>query len=124
MISTNPTSILTALIASFTHSIDGKGTDTGHHLAWNFGDFLYDVPRCLGFNESLDAAADALVAGYDHFRRTSYTAASVICLRKYSQALKSLGKCLSTVEVACEPATLCAIMIIMMVEVGKASYMI
>jgi hypothetical protein len=122
VLTTIPTNILSFLIASFTRSIDGRDADTGHHLAFNFGVFLHDVPRYLGFNESLDAAADALVAGYDHFRiYGSKTPASVVCLGKYSQAVKSLRKCLSTVENACEPATLCAIQIVMVVEVSPTS---
>ena len=124
IITPNPTSTLSSLIASFTASIDGRDTDTGHHLAWNFGVFLQDVPRYLGFNEALDAAADALVSGHDHFRRNAsrYTTASVICLRKYSQAVKSLRTCLSTVENACEPTTLCAIQIVMTIEVRENSH--
>lgn len=118
MILTNPTNILTALISSFAHSLDSHGKDTRHNLAWNFGGFLYDVPRSLGSNETLDAAADALVAGYDHFRRSRNSTANEMCLRKYSRALGTLRKSLSTVERACEPATLCAIMIIMVIEVG------
>jgi hypothetical protein len=115
---TNPTSILTALVAAFAHSIGSHDKDTRHNLAWNFGGFLYDVPQCLGSNESLDAAAEALIAGYGHFRRSRHMNASELCLQKYSRALRSLRKCLSTAEKACEPATLCAIMIIMVVEVG------
>ena len=67
MISRNPTNTLHTLIASFTHRVGGQDIDIGHHLAWNFGSFLYDVPRFLGSNESRDASAKALVAGYDHF---------------------------------------------------------
>ena len=118
MIVSNPTNILTTLIASFSHSIDANDQDTRHNLAWNFGGFLYDVPQCLGSNESLDTAADALVAGYIHFRKDRHSKADEVCLQKYSRALRSLRKCLSTEEKACEPATLCAIMIIMAVEVG------
>lgn len=125
MITPAPISTLSSLIASFTGSIGGHDTDTGHHLAWNFGVFLHDVPRYLGFNEALDAAADALVSGYDHFRQSTsrYTTASAICLRKYSQAVKSLRTCLSTVENACEPTTLCAIQIVMTIEVRENSQM-
>jgi hypothetical protein len=120
MVTTSPTNVISSFISSFTRSIDGHDTDTGHHLAWNFGDFLFDVPRYLGFNEALDPAADALVAGYDHFRRNNgRSTASARCLEKYSQAVKGLRRCLSTVENACEPATLCAIQIIMTVEVSE-----
>ena len=119
---TIPTNALSSLIASFIGSVDGHDTDTGHHLTFNFGVFLHGVPRYLGSNESLDTAADALVAGYDHFRRYGTKApASVICLGKYSQAVKSLRRSLSTVENACEPATLCAIQIVMVVEVSGTS---
>ena len=93
--------------------------DTCHNLAWNFGAFIYDVPRWLGSNAALDAAADALVAGYGHFCGARYSNANELCLEKYSRALRALRITLSTVEEACEPATLCAIMIVMMVEVGR-----
>lgn len=117
-----PPDILSSLFTSFARSIDGRDVDTGHHLAFNFGAFLHDIPRHLGSNESLDTAADALVSGYDHFlRHERSTPPSMVCLRKYSRAVKSLRKGLSTVEDACEPATLCAIQLVMMVEVRKAS---
>ena len=118
---TVPINILSSLIASFIRSVDGHDADTGYHLTFNFGVFLHNVPQYLGSNESLDTAADALVVGYDHFRRYgSKSPASVICLGKYSQAVKSLRRSLSTVEDACEPATLCAIQIVMVVEVSGA----
>jgi len=120
MISPNPTNALAALIASFAQTVGGEGIDTGHHLAWNFGDYLYDVPRYLGSNDSLDAAADALVPACSHFRQARYSTANAFCLRKYLRAIKSLRESLSTVEQACEPATLSAIMIIMLLEVGRS----
>lgn len=95
--------------------------DTGHSLAWNFGGFVYDVPRCLGSSDALDTAADALVVGYSHFCRARHSNASELCLQKYSAAIRCLRKCLSSVEKACEPATLCAIMIIMVIEVGRGT---
>lgn len=118
VIHTSPTNILTTLISSFAYSIDTHNMDTRHNLAWNFGDFIYDVPRWLGSNAALDAAADALVASHSHFCRTRYSNANELCLEKYSRALRALRITLSTMEQACEPATLCAIMIIMMTEVG------
>jgi hypothetical protein len=114
--------ILTSLTASLAHSIDSCDMDTCYNLSWNFGAFLSDVPRYLGTNKALDAAADALVVGYNQFCRSGYANANALCLEKYSLAISSLRHCLSTVEMACDPGTLCAIMIVMVVEVGKTIF--
>lgn len=119
VINKSPTNILTTLIASLAHSIDSCDTDTRYSLTWNFGGFLSDVPRYLGSNKALDAAVDALVVGYNRFCISGYANADAFCLEKYSRAISSLRNCLSTIEQACEPGTLCAIMIVMLVEVCK-----
>lgn len=118
-----PSNPLTPLISSFSVIIDRQDKDTCRDLPWSFGAFLYEVPRCLGSNESLDAAADALAAGYGHFLRSRHSPASEVCLQKYSKALKSLRNSLSNVETACESATLCSIMIVMLVEVSSSRFL-
>ena len=90
--------------------------DTNVQLPWNFGPFLEDIPRHLGVNDSLDTAADALIAAYNQFRTTG-RAANELGLKKYSKALLTLRDCLAEPQKACTTETLCAIMILMVFEV-------
>jgi hypothetical protein len=116
-----PTNALTTLTRAFTHCMNAQGPDTSFHLIWNYGGFLADVPRHLGRNESLDRVSDALVMGYSHFRRARRMTADPVCLDKYAGALRGLRRSLVTTETACEAETLCAIMMLMVVEVSSNS---
>ena len=108
------------LIAAFAHGVNPM-EDTSVQLPWNFGPFLEDIPRHLGLNDSLDTAADALVAAYGQFRTTG-RATNELGLRKYSRALHTLRNCLEEPQKACMTETLCAIMILMVFEVRPLIY--
>ena len=87
-------------------------------LPWNFGPFVEDVPRYLGANESLDAAVDAVVAGYSCLRSRKRAAEDRYSLRKYSKALSALANALSKPETATASETLCATKMLMIFEVS------
>ncbi|MCJ1398996.1 hypothetical protein MMC11_002198 [Xylographa trunciseda] len=114
LIPTNLSNALTRLTAMFAHGVD-PSEDTSVQLPWNFGPFLEDVPRHLGVNESLDTAADALVTAYSQFRTTGQ-ATNEVGLKKYSTALLALRDCLDVPQIACMTETLCAIMILIILE--------
>ncbi|KAG8530539.1 uncharacterized protein KY384_005042 [Bacidia gigantensis] len=58
-----PTSDLDRLTQAFV-SKASPSIDISHQLVMNFGGFLAEVPRRLGVNEALDAAAGVLVTAY------------------------------------------------------------
>lgn len=113
-----PNNELTRLAAAFTARVNAP-MDPRYSLLWAYGLFLIDVPRRLGTNEALDAAASALVTAYP----------GVLCPREdvrpqaladYSQALKALRKCLNDPVEAYSANTLCAVMILLICQVGIA----
>ena len=88
-------------------------------LTWNFGGFLADVPRRLGTNAALDTAASSLTAAYACYavgQRTANRESLLI----YTAAGKALRICLDDPVKAHSSETLCAIMILMIVQVGRS----
>lgn len=77
-----------------------------------------DVPRRLGINLALDAASDALVAAHTNFCSNGRFVPEQGFLAKYSQALNALRDILDDPDKAYSSETLCAIMILMIVQVG------
>lgn len=109
---------LTRMVSKFTANLDSD-QNSNYQLPWNFGPFLEDVPRRLGNNAALDAAAEALMTAYVAFRgragadpdRTHRT-----CTKSYGNAIKSLRECLNDHR-ASDSETLCSTMILLIVEV-------
>ena len=85
-------------------------------LPWNFGPFLSDIPRRLGANEALDAAAEALVTSYTRFIAGDQVA-NVEVLTKHSKALAALRRTLSDPTKAHTSETVCSTMILLIVQV-------
>ena len=114
-----PTSDLTSLTLAFVKSVD-PSLDIRFSLVFNLGGYLAEVPRHLGFNEALDASASALVKVY-----TWYCAGGIEhnrdILQSYSTALNALRQCLDHATKAQTPETLCAISLIMIVQVRMSS---
>ena len=113
-----PSSAVTRLTAAFVRGID-PDADISIHLPWNFGPYLEDVPRHLGVNHALDAATDAIIAGYTCLLSRNRVAEDQHSLRKYSKALKALAETLTEPQSATQSETLCAIQMLMMFEVSK-----
>ena len=110
-----PSSALTRLTAAYIQGIDPHA-DISFHLPWNFGPFLEDVPRHLGANDSLDAAADAVAAAYSSIRLQIRPSKDTYSLRKYSKALRILAEALAIPETATATETLCAIKMLIVFE--------
>lgn len=92
-------------------------SDLRYNLTWAFGGYLLEVPRRLGVNVALDAAASALVACHLRFS-TGIKEPSVQELTKYSFALSQLRSSLNDPVVAASANTLCAVMLLMICQVG------
>ena len=110
-----PSNDMTRLTQVFVDSMD-PSLDISVQLVSNFGGFLTLVPRRLGTNEALDAAADALITAYTRYRSDHKMADSVF-LTKHSLALKALHGCLSDPIKAHSSETLCAVMLLLLCQV-------
>ncbi len=111
---------LTRLVASFTFNID-ENADIRIQLPWNFGTFLTDVPRRLGYNEALDAACEVLVAAYANFVAGRVVGSADVVM-KHSNALSALRRCLDDPIKAYSSETLCSTMILIIVQVCDFGY--
>ena len=86
------------------------------NLPYNLGGFLVGIPRRLGHNEALDAASDALVMAWVHFR-SGERKPSLQVLRKHGLALNALRRYLEEPAKAQATETLCAVQTIMITQV-------
>jgi hypothetical protein len=84
-----------------------------------YGPFIEDIPKRLGTNEALDAAALAFVAAFPwlHTRQLSLET-----YHKFTHALKALRVCLNDPVRAGTPETLCAVYMTMICQVSRFSY--
>jgi Fungal specific transcription factor domain len=109
---------MTKLASALVYKIDPT-TDIRYQLVWNFGGYLADVPRRLGTNPALDAASDALVAAHTDFCSSGRPGSECELLAKHSHALSVLRDALDDPVKAHSSETLCAIMLLMIVQVCK-----
>ncbi|KAG8528370.1 uncharacterized protein KY384_007288 [Bacidia gigantensis] len=105
---------LTTLTGAFIGTVSPT-IDVSYQLAGNFGGFLNEVPKRLGRNEALDAAAEALVAGYKRYR-SGFREPNADLLIKHSRALTALHRCIDVPAKAKTPETLCAVMMLPICE--------
>ena len=110
------TKLSSAFIGSVSLAIDIK-----YQLLGNFGVYLVEVPRHLGINPALDAASDALVAAHANLCSNGRFVPQYGLIFKYSKALSALRDALNDPHTAQTSETLCAIMILMIVQVGNPS---
>ena len=89
------------------------------NLAWSFGPFLEHVPQRLGKSAALDAAAKVIVAAHSSHCASRRRVTPNI-LVDYSRALTQLRLALDDVVTAQSPETLCAIMLLLICQVGIA----
>lgn len=114
LLSNEQTQLLDAFVSLVDPDIDIKV-----NVFYNFGGFMASIPRRIGHNKALDAAADAFIHAFLRFsegRRVHPDA-----LRKHGQALLALRGALSQTITAQEPETLCAIQVIMAYQVILSS---
>jgi hypothetical protein len=95
-------------------------TDLRYNLAWAFGGYLVRIPQRLGVNEALDAAVDALVTAHQTFAACKEI--TVSSLTKYSRALSALRRCLDDPLTAGTSETLCAVSVLLLVQVTDHSF--
>lgn len=79
-----------------------------------YGAFFNNIPRLLGNNRALDAATNALVALYPHFRGLDLAPRA---LQQYGDSLRLLREALNDPRQYSSPYTLCAIYLITICEV-------
>ena len=110
-----PSNDLTRLTSAFVSNIDSS-IDIKIQLPWNFGPFLEEVPKRLGSNMALDAASETLVAAYSRFCTGNIGPDNTVLL-KYQRTLSALRHCLTDPVKAHSSESLCAIMILLMIQV-------
>ncbi|KAK5064815.1 hypothetical protein LTR84_000649 [Exophiala bonariae] len=108
----SPSSDFTIFVGSVIDRVHiTSQSDLRYNLTWAFGGYLLEVPRRLGANAALDAAADALVTCHLRFnsgvRETSREE-----LIKYTYALGQLRVILDDPTIAASSNTLCAVMLL------------
>lgn len=113
-----PFSEMDMLGSLFARNIGDRSVGTGFHVGSIYGGFLYEVPRYLGHSPALDAAAEALIASHTHFCSKGNEAFSKTLLLKYNKAVQALVPQLSAEDTAGDSKTLCAIMMLIIVEVS------
>ena len=91
-------------------------SDLRYNLTWAFGNFIQDVPRRLGKNAALDAAATSLALSHVRYS-TGRRDAAPEEIKAYINALKVLRGCLDDAEVARDANTLCAVMLLLFTQV-------
>jgi hypothetical protein len=114
----SPNNAVTLLASSFLETIK-PSTNLKFNLLWSYGSFLDDIPRRLGTNEALDTSVAALVCAHPDL--CSRRKVTIEALNKYSRALKTLRMYLDTPAMACTTETLCAVMLLLMCQVGLLS---
>ncbi|KAI9842413.1 MAG: hypothetical protein M1837_007158 [Sclerophora amabilis] len=107
---------MTKLASALVNRIDPT-TDIRYQLVWNFGGYLAYIPSRLGTNPALDAASDALVAAHTSYCSSAHLLPECEHLVKYSHALNVLRDALEDPVKAHSSETLCAIMLLMIVQV-------
>ncbi|KAL7935601.1 hypothetical protein V8C35DRAFT_297762 [Trichoderma chlorosporum] len=90
-------------------------TDPSYDLSC-YGGWFKDLPRHLGTNTALDAAVEAMVGFYPHFRRHEQSSLSRGSVVKYVNALQALRACLNDPRKANKPETLCAVYVLMICQ--------
>ncbi|KAL9035791.1 MAG: hypothetical protein Q9214_006428, partial [Letrouitia sp. 1 TL-2023] len=109
-----PSNELARLAQAFVSQIS-LSIDIGHQLAGNFGGFLLEVPRRIGTNEALDAAADTLITAHTRYCIGQLNP-NTETLVKHSRALNALRRYLNDPAKARSSETLCSVMLLSICE--------
>lgn len=108
----------TSLIANFVqHVAFDRATDLRYSLTWAYGDFMLEIPRRLGTSPALDAAAETLLSCHARYI-SSQRLATPDEYSKYSRGLRALRNTLDDPVESRSPSTLCAVMLLMICQVG------
>jgi hypothetical protein len=115
----NSQTILTMTLIDKVHLT--TDSDLRYNLTWAFGNFIQDVPRRLGKNAALDAAATSLALSHVRYS-TGRRDAAPEEIKAYINALKVLRNCLDDSEVARDANTLCAVMLLLFAQVSSSHF--
>ena len=107
---------ITQLASAFINKIDPT-IDINYQLVGNFGPYLLDIPRRLGRNSALDTASEAVVIAHTTYCSSGQSNLERELWAKHSQALQVLRETLNDPIKAQSSETLCAIMLLMIVQV-------
>ena len=99
----------------------GMDSDLRYNLTWAFGTFIQEVPRRLGENAALDAAATSLALSHVRYS-TGRRDPAPEEIKAHINALSVLRKCLDDPVVARDANTLCAVMLLLFCQVSFISY--
>lgn len=115
----NSQTVLTSTLIDKAHLT--INSDLRYNLTWAYGTFIQQVPRRLGSNAALDAAATSLALSHVRYSlgRRDVTPAEITA---YGHALSVLRGCLDDKMVARESNTLCAIMLLLVVQVSETVF--
>lgn len=94
----------------------GMDSDLRYNLTWAFGTFIQEVPRRLGENAALDAAATSLALSHVRYS-TGRRDPAPEEIKAHINALSVLRKCLNDPVVARDANTLCAVMLLLFAQV-------
>ncbi|KAH8803622.1 hypothetical protein F5884DRAFT_837409 [Xylogone sp. PMI_703] len=109
LISRSPSNEESSTIRAFIRTLEA--TDLRYDLCWGYGTFMREIPKRLGTNPALDAAADALTSASTYLFSGEQSHMKP-AMAQYGRALKTLRACLDDPATARSPATLCAILFI------------
>ncbi|KAL8870571.1 MAG: hypothetical protein Q9174_003419, partial [Haloplaca sp. 1 TL-2023] len=110
----SPSNSTTVLISALAERINPK-LDIKYQLVWNFGGYLLEVPRRLGVNAALDAAADLLVCSHKNYCG-GRNGSDQLLLSKHGRALRLLREAITDRVTARSNETLCAVMLLMVTQ--------
>ena len=106
-----PVNEATKTVSSFTFILGVK--DIRYSLGC-YGPFLEEIPKRMGNNDALDASVAALSSAFSSLSTRTHSSES---LHAYGHALETLRTCLKDVDKARTIDTLCAIYIMLVVQV-------
>lgn len=110
-----PSNKITILTSQYVQAIK-LTTNLKYNLAWAYGFFMFEIPRRMNENEALDTAVNALICSHSNFCASKEV--SVETLSSYARALRSLRHCLDDPDKASQTETLCAVMLLLICQVG------
>ncbi|KAJ6439930.1 transcription factor Cys6 [Purpureocillium lavendulum] len=107
---TNPTALTAGAFVSVLEITDPR------YDLFCYGTFMNEIPLQLGRHEALDASAEALASCFSCVHTGNVSTSSI---GKYVRALNAVQKCLQNPATAYSGETLCAIYLIMLVQVSS-----
>ncbi len=119
----NPSNSMTALVSALVHKVE-LTPDINYQLRMNFGGYLDEIPRRLGSNAALDAASAALIAAHTNYCSSGCPRLEQELLTRHSHALTVLRETLNDPVRTQSSETLCAILVLSIVQVREQAFLL